>query len=164
MEPTTLYLVLKTVHIVAVIMFLGNITTGVFWKEHADRTRDARLIAHALLGIIRSDRLFTIPGVLLITIAGFGASGVGHFPVLRTGWVFWSIVLFSLSGVAFGTWVAPLQKRMLKLMRAGAESGTPDWATYQKLSRVWAFWGAVALLLPAAALILMVLKPPVPGL
>ena len=159
-----IYLLLKTLHLVAVVMFLGNITTGIFWKEHADRTRDPRLIAHALAGIIQSDRLFTIPGVVLIVLAGFGAAIVGHVPLLRTGWVFWSIVLFSLSGIAFGVWVAPLQARMLKLMRAGAESGTPDWNAYRALSRTWAFWGAVALLLPAVALVLMVLKPPMPGL
>ena len=159
-----LYLALKTVHIVAVILFLGNITTGIFWKEHADRTRDARLIAHALAGIIRSDRLFTIPGVVLITIAGITAAIIGHLPLLRTGWLFWGIVLFSLSGVAFSVWVVPLQRRMMKLMQAGAESGSPDWAAYQTLSRTWAFWGAVALLLPAAALIFMVFKPPIPGL
>lgn len=160
-----LYLLLKTVHIVAVVMFLGNIATGVFWKEHADRTRDARLIAHALEGIIRSDRLFTIPGVLLITIAGIGAAQINDIPLLGTGWVFWGIVMFTLSGIAFMGWVAPLQKRMLKVMRAGAESGTPDWAAYAKLSRAWAVWGALALLLPLAVLALMVYKPAgMPGL
>ena len=159
-----MYLLLKTVHIVAVVLFLGNITTGVFWKEHADRTRDARLIAHAMAGIIRSDRLFTLPGVILITIAGIGAAQVGHMPLLRTGWLFWGIVLFSLSGLAFGAWVAPLQKRMLKLMEAGAASGAPDWKAYEALSRTWAFWGAIALLLPLAAMFLMVFKPLIPGL
>ena len=159
-----LYLALTALHVIAVVMFLGNITTGIFWKEHADRTRDPRLIAHALAGIIASDRLFTIPGVLLITAAGLTAAILGDIPLLRTGWVFWGIVLFAVSGVAFMGWVAPLQKRMLKLMQAGVESGTPDWAAYARLSRVWAFWGAVALLLPLAVLILMVLKPPMRGL
>ena len=158
------YLALKAVHILAVVMFLGNIATGVFWKEHADRTRDPRIIAHALAGIIHSDRLFTIPGVVLITVAGIVAAVVGHVPLLRTGWVFWGIVLFTLSGVAFMAWVVPLQKRMLRLMESGAASGAPDWAAYLALSRRWALWGAVALLLPVAVLVLMVVKPPVPGL
>src|SRR2546425_958619 len=107
-----LYLGLKVLHLVAVVMFLGNITTGIFWKEHADRSRDPRIIAHALAGIIRSDRLFTIPGVIAIVIGGFGAAMTGHLPILRTGWILWSIVLFSLSGAAFGARVAPLQRRM----------------------------------------------------
>ena len=157
-------LLLKTLHVIAVVMFLGNITTGIFWKEHADRTRDPRIIAHAIAGIILSDRLFTLPGVTLILIGGLGAAILGHVPILRTGWLLWSIVLFSLSGVAFGVWVAPLQRRMLNLMRGSAESGVTDWDAYHALSRAWAISGAVALLAPAAALVLMVLKPPLPGL
>jgi uncharacterized membrane protein len=158
-----LYLALKTLHVLSVAMFLGNITTGIFWKEHADRSRDPRLIAHALAGIIGSDRLFTMPGVFGVLIGGVGAAMVGHYPLLHTGWILWGIVLFSASGIAFGAQVAPLQARMLKLMRAGVESGAPDWEGYQRLSRDWALWGAVALLLPLAALIVMVLKPSLPA-
>ena len=158
-----LYLLLKTLHLIAVVMFLGNISTGIFWKEHADRTRDPRLIAHAIEGIILSDRLFTIPGVVLILVGGVSAAIIGGYPILRTGWILWSIGLFSISGAAFGMWVAPLQRRMATLMRAGAESGAPDWAAYQRLSRTWAISGAAALLAPAAALVLMVLKPSLPS-
>jgi uncharacterized membrane protein len=159
-----LYLALKTLHVFAVAMFLGNIATGVFWKEHADRTRDPRIIAHVMHGIIVSDRLFTVPGVLLIIVAGVWAAIVGHLPLLRTGWVFWGLVLFALSGAAFMGWVGPLQKRMLKVMRAGAESGSPDWAEYHKLSRAWAVSGAISLLLVVAVLVLMVVKPAIRGL
>ena len=69
-----MYLVLKLIHVAAVIIFLGNIITGLFWKAHADRTRDVRFIAHTMHGIIRSDRWFTIPGVVVITLAGFLAA------------------------------------------------------------------------------------------
>ena len=155
-----LYLGFKTLHLLAVVMFLGNITTGIFWKEHADRSRDPRIIAHAIAGVIAADRLFTVPGVLLIVLAGIGTAMVGHLPLLRTGWIFWSLVLFTLSGVAFMGWLVPVQRKMHKLMQAGAESGAPDWDAYHKLSRAWAFWGAVALLLPLAAMVLMVVKPP----
>jgi uncharacterized membrane protein len=159
-----MFLALKTLHVLAVALFLGNITTGLFWKAHADRTRDPRIIAHMLAGISGSDRLFTIPGVLLITVAGFGAAGIGHLPLLRTGWIFWSIVLFTASGLAFMLQVVPLQRTMTTLMRAGADSDTPDWDAYHALSRRWKLWGAVALLTPLAALVLMILKPPIPGL
>ena len=54
---------LKSLHIVSVVLFLGNIITGVFWKLHADRTGDLRARAQALDGIIASDRWFTVPGV-----------------------------------------------------------------------------------------------------
>ena len=46
------YLLLKSLHVVSVVLFLGNIITGVFWKVHADRVGDLRARAQALDGII----------------------------------------------------------------------------------------------------------------
>jgi uncharacterized membrane protein len=153
-----MYDALKLVHVLAVVLFLGNITTGVFWKRHADRARDPRLVAHVFDGIIRSDRLFTMPGVIAIVVSGFGAAGVGGYPLLRTGWIVWSIVLFTISGLAFMLRVAPLQRRILALARA-SEASPFDWDRYRAWSRQWEAWGAFALVTPLLALVLMVLKP-----
>jgi uncharacterized membrane protein len=147
------------VHVLAVVAFLGNITTGLFWKLHADRTRDPRVIAHTFDGIIRSDRLFTVPGVVLIVLSGFGAAGMGGFPLLRTGWILWSIVLFTISGLVYAFRVAPLQRRLRDLASRVAEGAPFDWDRYRSWSLQWEIWGAVALLTPAAALALMVMKP-----
>ena len=154
-----MYLVLKLLHVAAVILFLGNITTGLFWKAHGDRSGDARIMAHTLDGIIRSDRLFTIPGVLAITAAGIAAVLEGDLPILGTGWIWQSIVLFSLSGVAFVWRIAPLQVRLRALAREGVERGGLDEAQYRRVSRVWELWGLVGVLAPVGALALMVLKP-----
>jgi len=158
------YLLFKLIHVVAVILFLGNIITGLFWKFHADGTRDPKVIAHAFEGIIRADRWFTIPGVIAIVVAGVGAAIQGRFPILGTGWIFWSIVLFSVSGIAFAWKVAPLQVRIVNLARAGIEAKQMDWDLYHRLSRAWEVWGLVALLTPVAAVVLMVLKPALPAL
>ena len=96
-----MYLALKLLHVAAVIVFLGNITTGLFWHAYAARTRDPKLLAHTMDGIIRSDRLFTLPGVLLIIATGVGLAAYGHFPLLRTGWILWTLVLFAISGIVF---------------------------------------------------------------
>ena len=69
-----MYLVLKLLHVVAVIAFLGNITTGLFWHKHGARTRDPRILAHTMDGIIRADRLFTMPGVFAIILSGVAAA------------------------------------------------------------------------------------------
>ena len=159
-----LYLFLKLLHIIAVILFLGNIITGLFWKFHADRTGDPRIIMHAFEGIIRSDRWFTIPGVVVIILAGVGAAIIGRFPILGTGWIFWSTVLFAISGLAFSFKVAPLQIRLANLARSGMETEQMDWHLYHTLSRSWELWGLVALLTPVAAVVLMVLKPNLPAL
>ena len=159
-----LYLGFKFIHVASVILFLGNIITGLFWKAHADRTRDPAIIRHALEGIIRSDQLFTVPSIIVIVIGGIGAAVAGRYPILSTGWIFWSIVLFSISGLAFGFQVAPLQTRLLTVARAGLEAGHLDWISYKTLSRRWELWGAVALLTPALAVALMIVKPLLPGL
>jgi uncharacterized membrane protein len=154
-----MYLWLKLLHIAAVIVFLGNITTGLFWHAHAARTRDPRLIAHVVDGIIRSDRFFTMPGVMGIIAAGVAAAILGGFPLLGTGWILWSLVLFGVSGVVFGMRVAPLQRAMRAHAQAGADSGAFDWDGYRRLAGAWEAWGAVSLLTPIGALVLMVLKP-----
>lgn len=152
-----MYLILKTIHILGVIAFLGNIATGLFWHSHAWRTRDPKLLAHTMSGIIRADRLFTTPGVLLILIAGMGTAGVAHMPVLTTGWIFWTIVLFVLSGAIFGMRIAPLQRKLLAL--ASDASKSFDEAHYAQLAAQWRKWGTLAVLLPLVGVALMVLKP-----
>jgi|SRR5437867_3911029 len=157
-----LYLGFKLLHVLAVALFLGNITTGIFWKAHADRSRNPIIIGHMLEGIIQADRLFTMPPIIFILIGGFGAAIGGNYPILGTGWIFWSIVLFSISGFAFGNQVAPLQRKMLALVRRSGDA--LDWAAYRSLSRRWELWGAVALVTPAIAAGLMIMKPALPGL
>ncbi|HWX35631.1 MAG TPA: DUF2269 family protein [Steroidobacteraceae bacterium] len=153
------YLLVKLLHIAAVIAFLGNIATGLFWHAHAARSRDPKLLASILDGIIRSDRIFTVPGVIAIVATGLAAAILGNLPILRTGWIFWGIVLFSLSGLIFALRVAPLQRQLRALANTAVQSGTFDYAGYHTLAVRWELWGGVALLTPLAALVLMVLKP-----
>lgn len=154
-----MYLWLKLVHVIAVIAFLGNITTGLFWHAHAARTRDPRILAHTMDGIIRSDRLFTGPGVLGILVAGIWAAVEGDIPILGTGWIWWTLILFGVSGTVFVTRVAPLQRTLLGLATSGTASTTFDYEGYRRLALRWELWGALALVTPLAGLVLMVLKP-----
>jgi uncharacterized membrane protein len=154
-----MYLFIKLLHIAAVIIFLGNITTGLFWHAHAARTRDPRLLVHTLDGIIRSDRLFTVPGVIIVIVTGIAAAIFGNFPILRTGWILWALILFVVSGLIFIIRVAPIQRQLRTLAEAGAQSGTFEYAHYHALAVRWEVWGTAALLTPVAALALMVMKP-----
>src|SRR5881628_593152 len=56
-----MYLALKVLHVMGVVAFLGNITTGLFWHAHAARTRDPKLLFHSMDGIQRS--LLRIPSI-----------------------------------------------------------------------------------------------------
>src|SRR5262249_59384710 len=107
-----MYLALKLLHVTAVVLFLGNITTGLFWHAHAARTRDPRLLHHAMDGILRSDRWFTNPAAATIAVSGVLMALVGHLPILRTRWIALGLALFVLSGVLFVARVTPLQKQL----------------------------------------------------
>jgi uncharacterized membrane protein len=154
-----MYLLLKLLHIVSVIAFLGNITTGLFWHAHAARSRDPKLLEFTMDGIIRSDRWFTMPGVIGVLATGVLAAASAGLPLLRTGWILWTLILFGVSGLAFMFFVAPLQKQLRAFAAAGQLSGTFDFDAYRKLALRWELWGTVALLTPLAGLVLMVLKP-----
>jgi len=156
-------LILKLLHVTSVVIFLGNITTGLFWANRAHKTRDFKLIALAFDGIIRSDRLFTGPGVAGILVTGFAGAIVAKYPILSTGWILWPIILFSISGLVFGVWVAPLQRRIRDAAHAADSTGL-TWEEYAKQYKKWEKWGLVALITPVAAMVIMVLKPALPGI
>jgi uncharacterized membrane protein len=157
------YLVWKLLHIASVVIFLGNITTGLFWAAHANRSGVLKQIAATFDGIIRSDRWFTVPGVVGILASGVVAAITGKLSILGTGWILWPIILFSISGIVFGLWVGPLQRRILTLTKS-ANTSDQSWAAYRKLYVRWELWGLVALLTPVAAMIIMVLKPVLPAM
>ncbi len=151
-----MYLILKLVHVAGVVLFLGNITVGVFWKEYADRSRNAVLMAYTMDAIIAADKIFTIPGILLLLLGGFGAAFIGGIPILSTGWVLWALIAFILSGLAFG----PLARTQRKLSAAAHATNLDE---YAQLSRSWSLWGFIALALPIVAFAIMILKPALPA-
>jgi uncharacterized membrane protein len=154
-----MYIALKILHVAAVVIFLGNLVTGILWKMHGDQTSDPVIIRHTVAGLIRADRWFTIPGVVLVLIGGFGAALIGGLPLLRTPWILAGIILFTISGFAYMGRVVPLQRQMLAVARSGVETGTFDWERYRALSRSWNVWGSIALLTPVLAMIGMIAKP-----
>jgi uncharacterized membrane protein len=154
-----MYFLVKTIHVLSVALFLGNIITGIFWKAHADATGDPRLQAHALAGIIRSDNWFTLPSVLAIIASGVVLASMAGLHLLRTDWISVSLILFGLSGLLFVVFVAPAQKKLLAIANA-ATAGT-EWpsADYHRVTRTWELAGLLSIALPLGALALMVFRP-----
>lgn len=153
-------LVLKSIHILAVILFMGNITTGLFWMHNAVRSRNGSIINHTIKAIIKADMIFTIPGVVMVVASGIWLAFCMQFPIFKLGWILWSIILFSASGIAFAVKVAPLQKQIAQLTSRHEKLTDSDWESFAKLMRKWDFWGMVALLTPFISFLMMVLKIP----
>lgn len=154
------YSTIKLIHILGVVLFLGNIITGLFWMHIAIKTKELSIIRHTMKVIIFLDKIFTVPGVLIITIAGVYAAIQANFPLLKTGWIFWSIVMFSLSGIIFGLRVGPLQKKIVSFTIEKDQLSDSDWKVLIKLIKQWDFWGILAIITPLIAFVMMVIKRP----
>jgi uncharacterized membrane protein len=155
-----MFLALKVVHILAVILFLGNITLAMVWKLDADRTRNPAIMAHVLKGVVLGDRWITVPCAVILSVSGVTMAIMSRLPLLHVGWIWESLLLFALSGALYIFPIGPDQRRMLAIAHAAnQDTAAMDWNAYKRLSRRWLRLGAVAILAPALAVMLMVLKP-----
>jgi len=151
-----LYLILKSLHLVGVIMFIGNIAVTGWWKAMADRTRDPRIIAFAQRQVTLTDLAFTLGGVVLLGVSGATSAVLGGID-MATPWIKFGAMLFGAAGVVWLAILVPVQTRLGRLARGFAAGGAiPD--AYWRLERVWVIFGLIATLLPLAAVPVMVFK------
>jgi len=66
------YLLLKSLHILGIVLFLGNIIITGWWKVMADKTQDPAIVAFAQRQVTLTDFIFTLGGVLLVSSTGIG--------------------------------------------------------------------------------------------
>ena len=153
-----LYDLLKTLHLVGVVVLIGNVTITAFWKVFADRTGDPRLIAHAQHMVTVTDWVFTLGGIVLIYGGGFGAAAVADLDPFEPGWLLWGQMLFATSGVIWLAILVPAQIRLGRLAR-GFATGGPIPEAYRRDGRRWLVWGILATVPLVAAVWVMVAKP-----
>jgi len=152
------YLVLKTLHIVGAVLFLGNIIVTGWWKYMADRHGDPVVIAFAQGQVTLTDFVFTAGGSGLVMIAGLSNVYLHGMDLFGTRWLFWGFWVFVLSGVIWVAVLIPIQYKQAKLAREFAKGGTiPD--QYWRLNRQWFFWGILDTLIPLSVIYWMVFKP-----
>ena len=77
------YLLLKSLHILGAVIFLGNIIVTGWWKVMADRTRNPVIIAFAQRQVTLTDYIFTGGGVVLILATGLGNAILHNMDLLR---------------------------------------------------------------------------------
>lgn len=153
----TSYVGFKIVHVLGVVLFMGNIVVTGFWKAIADRGRDPRAVAFAQHLVTLTDWLFTFGGLVLILIGGYGMAAVGHLD-LQQKWLAWGQGLLAASGVIWVAVLVPTQIAQAKLARSFAQGGAiPE--RYWQLNRRWVIFGIVATALPLANLYFMIAKP-----
>ena len=125
------------------MLLLGNVTVTSIWKLYADRTRDPAIIAFAQRLVTITDLFFTLWGVLLLVLGGFGAAWVAGLDLLRDNWIAWSIAMFGISGAVWLGVLVPIQVRQARMARIFG-AGAPIPPGYWRLSRRWITGGLVA--------------------
>jgi uncharacterized membrane protein len=152
------YDVLKFLHLLGVILLLGNITVTAIWKVFADRSRDAKIVAYGQRMVTGTDFGVTIPGIALTMIGGYGAMYEARYDFPGPAWLVWSQLSFVAAGVVWLGLLVPMQIRQAKLARQFAGGGEiPE--EYRRLARAWLVWGLIATVPLVAALYFMIAKP-----
>jgi len=152
------YLLLKSLHLLGVILFLGNIIITGWWKVMADRTRDKVVIAFAQRQVTLTDYIFTLGGAVLVLVTGLSNASTYGVDYLSIKWLLWGYGLFVASGIIWVVILIPLQIKLAKLAHQFTED-EPIPELYWKLGRLWLVFGILATLLPLINLYWMVFKP-----
>ena len=152
------YTTFKMIHMLGVVLFLGNIIVTGVWKYWADKTGNAEVIGFAQRLVTLTDWIFTFGGVVLILIGGYGMASVGGLDLKSTSWLVWAQVNFFASGVIWVVILIPIQIWQAQLAHAFENGGTIP-PLYWRLNRHWFFWGILATVIPLGNLYVMIAKP-----
>lgn len=152
-----MYALFKTLHIIGVVVLLGNVTITAYWKVLADRTDDAKLIAHAQHGVTVADWIFTLAGIVLILVGGYGAAAVAGLSLTGPSWLVIGQLLFAVSGLIWLAVLVPIQIRQARTAKLNHDGAIA--ARYRRDSRSWLIWGIFATIPLVAAIYVMVAKP-----
>lgn len=155
------YLLLKSLHILGVIIFMGNIIVTAWWKTMADRTRDPVIIRFAQRQVTLTDYVFTAGGAALLLVGGIANAALHGIDYLGVRWLAWGYWLFIMSGVIWAAVLIPVQIKQARLAR----QFTPGCAIperYWALGHIWIGFGLLATIIPLANIYWMVFKPGTP--
>jgi len=148
---------IKTLHILGVVLFLGNIIISAVWRLLAQRANDKAIHKFSIKLIQSTDYLFTVPGVVLIAVTGHMlASGLGG--IGAHGWIYHSYALLSVSALIWVAGLFPIQRKQMRLIDE-SHSLKEAGIRYKTLNKWWSVLGIIATVLPLIALYLMVVRP-----
>lgn len=151
------YLWLKTIHIVGVMLFLGNIIITGWWKNLADRTKNPQIIAFAQRQVTLTDYIFTAGGSVILFVAGF-TNVMLYGLSFSAKWLSHGVGLFVVSAIIWVAILIPTQIKQAKMAIVFNETGVIT-DEYWRLCTRWNIYGAIAVLTPIVTVYFMVFKP-----
>jgi uncharacterized membrane protein len=156
----TYYFFLKFLHVIGASVLLGTGAGIAFFMLLAHLRGNPTGIAHVARIVVIADFVFTatavivqpITGVLLVWSTGYS---------LRDGWIYWSIILYLITG-AFWLPVVWMQMRMRDLAARAVQNNVPLPQMYHRLFWSWFVFGFPAFGAVLAIFWLMITRPQLP--
>jgi uncharacterized membrane protein len=149
---------LKVVHVLAVVVLLGNLLMAPFWRKRLAALGGVQARAAANRSVRVADLIFTLPswvvvlatGIMLIIYRDMG---------MRGGWLHLSLLLFLGWLVFWHILVLRARKAMIAQAEEAASGGQAP-AELAQHERQWQQWSYLAAGIVVLILILMVIQPP----
>ena len=151
------YSIFKFVHVLGVIALVGNVTVTAVWKVFADRSRCQTTIAFAQRLVTYTDWSFTLAGILLIVVGGYGMAILAHLRLFEIRWLLVPQICFLLSGLIWACVLLPAQIEQAQLARE-FQSGQKIAVRYWELGSRWIAWGVAATVPLVYAIFVMITK------
>lgn len=143
----------KILHLVGVVLMMGNMVVGPIWFSYAYYSGDKKLLVFAGRLLQITDMWLTLPGIFLTVINGLCLAAA--FGGTRNGpdWLFWSVIAL----IAMWALSMPVLFLQEKMYQALAEEPSDD-LKIRKLIVQWGIWGTLVMLPPTLIFYWMVMK------
>jgi uncharacterized membrane protein len=145
--------VLKTIHVICGVLWLGNFAITGIWSARAFLARDAALERFAVREILFTDAVFTLIGGAAVVMSGLFLAGMEQIAAWSTAWTRDALIVAVGSAIIWLAVLLPLEFRMRRLAAAGPR---------ELLVRDFIAWSIVGWLITVAlfgVIYLMVAKP-----
>jgi uncharacterized membrane protein len=128
---------LKYAHVLASILFAGNVIVTGVWTAILFPKRTAFDFRFAARAIVITDWIFTFGGAVVLVASGIALALGRGLPIWDTRWIRQALIGLSLSTLIWVLLLIPAQRAMLRL--------TPDQdAALVRVYRRWNFAGWIA--------------------
>jgi len=154
----SLYLAIKTLHILSSVLMVGTGFGTAFYFFFANRTKSVPVIASVSHMVVLADLWFTTPAVIFQPLSGLWLAHAAGFP-WSSSWIVASAALYVIAG---GCWlpVVWLQMKLSQMAALAQTAGNPALpALYWRYAKYWKWLGYPAFLAMMAIYFLMVGKP-----
>lgn len=156
----TPYLILRLLHILGAMIFLGALTVSLWWKLGADRSGDVAFAARTHKRLRKLDGQLIGPAALVTFAAGYAMVRFLGGRIAQHAFVLWGLIFLFL---ALGLWYLGMRNFGDKLVtdaESAEASRAPLGADYARHSGIWVACAAGAIFLTVLTAVFMVFRIP----